>query len=272
MNNTGTTATGFRTNTPYSYDPSLKRVKGAFSSAPRFLIDRLYRLGYLLRPYVPFLYYTIAARSLVELPASILDVGSGEGRAMSAINRHRRYHVVGVDIFRPYLEECRRKGYHDELALCDIRFLPFKDESFDVVVCFEVLEHLEKRDGLIPIGELERLARRQVMISTPVGFQKQGPYHGNLYETHVSGWLPNELKALGYRLRGTGMRHWSMEDGPYMFLPRGLRESKLGEILFYVLWIALGPFSYFAPQLGGNMIGIKNVREAVRRHYYQEQR
>lgn len=261
MNSTCRMATGFRTDAPYSHKPSLARVKGAFSSAPRLFIDRLYRLGYLLRPYVPFFYYTIASRSLGSSPASILDVGCGEGRAISVINRHRRHYVTGVDIFRPYLEKCRGRAYHNELILCDVRFLPFKDESFDVVVCFEVLEHLEKRDGLTLIGQLERLARRQVMISTPVGFQRQGPWQGNPHEVHVSGWLPNDLKALGYKVRGTGLRHWEREGGPFMALPRRLRESKLGEVLFYAVWVAAGPISYLAPQLGGDMVGIKNLRQ-----------
>jgi len=43
--------------------------------------------------------------------------------------------------------------------------LPYPDKSFDLVVCCEVLEHLEKpRQGL---AELARVARRNVILSTP---------------------------------------------------------------------------------------------------------
>lgn len=54
---------------------------------------------------------------------------------------------MGIDIFRPYLEEVRRKGVYHDLILGDVRFLPFKEKSFDAVICMEVLEHLERQDG-----------------------------------------------------------------------------------------------------------------------------
>ncbi len=88
---------------------------------------------------------------------------------MASINWGGRLEVVGIDIFKSYLDEAKGKGVYQELILGDVRHLPLKDKSFDVVICMEVLEHLEKVDGEKLLGELERVAKRQVLLSTPVG-------------------------------------------------------------------------------------------------------
>jgi SAM-dependent methyltransferase len=43
--------------------------------------------------------------------------------------------------------------------------LPFSDQSFDAVLCFEVLEHLDALHRVF--GELVRVSRRHVLISLP---------------------------------------------------------------------------------------------------------
>ena len=112
-----------------------------------------------LRPYIPFSALNTVWRKLDKSSKTILDVGCGKGEPMAFINRHGRFKAVGIDIFRPYLVEARRKGVYHDLILGDVRFLPFKDKSFDAVICMEVLEHLEKEDGEKLLLELERVVK-----------------------------------------------------------------------------------------------------------------
>jgi len=49
----------------------------------------------------------------------------------------------------------------------DVRFLPFRSRSFDVVHCSHVLEHLE--DPLEALCELKRVSRKKVAVILPFG-------------------------------------------------------------------------------------------------------
>ena len=67
----------------------------------------------------------------------ILDAGVGLGRLLERFPEHERY---GIDISLPYLRIARDKGM--EVCLARIEDLPYAPESFDAVVCTDVLEHV----------------------------------------------------------------------------------------------------------------------------------
>ena len=100
---------------------------------------------------------------------------------MAFINRKRKFHAVGVDVFVPYIQQCRKLGAHESLILADVRKQPFQPKSFDTVICMEVLEHMAKEEGKMMLQCFEKIARKQVILTTPVGKYKQGPYDGNPY-------------------------------------------------------------------------------------------
>lgn len=49
----------------------------------------------------------------------------------------------------------------------DIRDLPYPDETFDIVLAFEVLEHIPWEDFEKALGELARVTKNDVIISLP---------------------------------------------------------------------------------------------------------
>lgn len=51
--------------------------------------------------------------------------------------------------------------------LGDIRSIPIGDDSFDIVLAFEVLEHIPLGDLTQALGELARVSRKHVLISVP---------------------------------------------------------------------------------------------------------
>lgn len=99
-------------------------------------------------------------------PYSILDAGCGEGFTLDILkNRKIGKKLTGFD----FLEEAIGIGkkLHPELNLLtgDIYNISFKDNSFDLVICTEVLEHLENPEKALK--ELRRVTKEYVLISVP---------------------------------------------------------------------------------------------------------
>lgn len=94
---------------------------------------------------------------------SVLDVGGGEGYLAHHIRDLFGAEVVTSDLS---LEANRRAWELYGLHGVGIHAaqLPFKDGAFDLVVCSEVLEHVE--NAVDAILELDRVARKYVIITT----------------------------------------------------------------------------------------------------------
>lgn len=75
----------------------------------------------------------------------VLEVGCGEGRNLIFI-ANKGLKVVGIDINDEYLKKAKSSV---TVAQADARKLPFKDSSFDCVLCSEVLEHLEDPESCV---------------------------------------------------------------------------------------------------------------------------
>jgi 2-polyprenyl-3-methyl-5-hydroxy-6-metoxy-1,4-benzoquinol methylase len=89
-----------------------------------------------------------------------------------------------------------------EFAEASVYQLPFEDSSFDLVVCCEVMEHLERpRDAF---AEVVRVARNFVLMSTPwepvwrVMNMARGKYLRDLGNTpgHIQHFSRRDLIAL----------------------------------------------------------------------------
>lgn len=90
---------------------------------------------------------------------SILDVGCGDGLVT---NKLAGEIVVGIDISRVALMRVSQ-----EKALGSAESLPFKSRSFDLVLAAELLEHLERGSLEMVIGEMKRVAKRYILVTTP---------------------------------------------------------------------------------------------------------
>ena len=90
----------------------------------------------------------------VTPPARILDAGCGLGRYTIPLAM-REYEVMGVDISSFAITELDnvrlRRNMQMGLAAADVCHLPFRDNTFDAVVAFGVLQHLleEERRGVL---------------------------------------------------------------------------------------------------------------------------
>jgi SAM-dependent methyltransferase len=136
----------------------------------------------------------------------ILDVGCGKGNTVKTLLLLNRTvftasYKIGLDIFLPYLFSAKK--IYDDVLRCDIRYLPIKDSSCDIVIANQVIEHLDKNDGFKLMQSLERVSREIILITTPVGYNpKQDLEDNNPWQVHKSTWHPDDFKKHGYKVNG----------------------------------------------------------------------
>lgn len=94
---------------------------------------------------------------------SFLDVGGGEGYTANLVSKIFGAYAVTADISLEANRRARQLYDLDSLVL-DAARLPFDDNTFDVVLCSEVIEHLESPSRAIQ--ELLRVSRKGLIIST----------------------------------------------------------------------------------------------------------
>ena len=99
---------------------------------------------------------------------TLLDVGTGLGDIPQAARGLAEEHGVtlttfGVDAAEG-LARASRSGTGESVC-ADALSLPFRDDAFDVVTCSQVLHHFAGAAALRLVREMNRVARRRVLIS-----------------------------------------------------------------------------------------------------------
>ena len=97
---------------------------------------------------------------------SFLDVGCGEGFTLNKLKENKIGKVhEGIDYSREAIS-LGKKAYPDlHISEGNIYNLKYKDNSFDLVICSEVLEHLE--DPQKALKELSRVSKKYILLSVP---------------------------------------------------------------------------------------------------------
>lgn len=98
-------------------------------------------------------------------PQVVLDAGCGEGFGIQHVMQHGNAKIVGLDNNIEALDLAQRNHQHHNFTSGSLHDLPFPTMSFDLVVCMEVLEHLE--DPAKGLTELLRVSRQWLLLSVP---------------------------------------------------------------------------------------------------------
>lgn len=97
---------------------------------------------------------------------SVLDAGAGEGFTLEYLrlaNIAKTYE--GIDFLKTAVELGNKAHPKIILKQASIYEMPYKNDSFDLVMCTEVLEHLEEPKKALK--EIFRVTRRYALLSVP---------------------------------------------------------------------------------------------------------
>ncbi len=112
---------------------------------------------------------TVASMVIQSGADQICDVGCGEGYIRAYLQSHfPELHIQGIDIDLNELEQGKRINppiASNSLLQADIMHLPYPGRVFNLVLCLEVLEHLQyPQNGL---EELTRISDKYLILSVP---------------------------------------------------------------------------------------------------------
>jgi 2-polyprenyl-3-methyl-5-hydroxy-6-metoxy-1,4-benzoquinol methylase len=137
-------------------------------------------------------------------PASIVDVGCGEGVLSEQWARAIEGRVVGIDLDDPKL-----RSEWDRRTLPNLEFrtgygddLPYGDGEFEAATAMEVLEHVPDPEAVL--AEMARVASRWLLVSVPreplwrALNMARGAYFGALGNTpgHLNHWSKRSFADL----------------------------------------------------------------------------
>jgi ubiquinone/menaquinone biosynthesis C-methylase UbiE len=145
---------------------------------------------------------------------SVLDIPCGTGWGTSFLSHAAG--VVGIDRSPEAIAYASKKYAKPgrTFLLGDMAAIPVEDSSFDVVICLEGFEHVDRNVGALFLSEARRILKPSgiVIMTCPV-LNEQGLSTGNPY--HLSEYPEAELRQLLTRdFRVIRMEKIRGPDGP----------------------------------------------------------
>ena len=98
-----------------------------------------------------------------EKPLQIFDAGCGPGHFMELLQNYGE--TTGTDFSLERLEACRKENF-SSLAQTDLCFIPFKENTFDLITTIDTIEHIENDQAAL--DELYRVLKPGGLIAVTV--------------------------------------------------------------------------------------------------------
>lgn len=209
---------------------------------------------------LPFSYMWILKNAIGE-SKTILDLGCGDGSLMDLLSKGKKWKITGIDIYLKSINGAKKRNIYHKLIRGDllktIRNNNLKTK-YDVVFFSQVIEHVTRNQGEKLLNEIEKLAKKRIIVGTPRGFMEQ-PHEfldNNPYQVHKSGWSIEDFSSRGYKVNGVGFWPIWSYDG------LGRNANIFGKVISNIISYLMSPIVYFSPTLAAGVIAIKEKRKA----------
>lgn len=94
--------------------------------------------------------------------ARILDVGCGNGRVLGLLQDKGFNNLYGIDVSSLFVKSAKKRGLKNVFTY-DGKDLPFKDNCFDIIGSFNVLEHTQDPEGYL-LDQIKKVKKKGYII------------------------------------------------------------------------------------------------------------
>jgi 2-polyprenyl-3-methyl-5-hydroxy-6-metoxy-1,4-benzoquinol methylase len=152
---------------------------------------------------------------------TVLDIGSGDGYG-SYYLKGQAQKVIGVDVAKESIEAANQKyqAAHLEFNHLTSDTLPFKEHTFDLVVAFQVIEHVP--DEKLFLKEIHRVLKPggRVILSTPNAKIRLLFFQNPWNKFHIQEFTQEDLSNL-LKVNFTDIQFWGLSlQEPYLSIEK----------------------------------------------------
>jgi len=181
----------------------------------------------------------------------ILDVGTGSGRIAREIVSKMKANVIGIDVGRSTLESAKiRKGNLSGyvMVIADGQYMPFKDASFDAIICIRALKYFpDYTRGISEMVRVLKLGKALILdLSSVLGYEvilryithattARGSHVFNFYKMRNLLRLENLVIVDSIPLQKIPHKMWNLSTNPKILQFLTIGENVLRKITPLIL-------------------------------------
>ena len=145
-----------------------------------------------------------------DVPIKVLNIGCGGGDLEHVIfgkEKNIKVKWFGVDISPKSISKCKKAFPEARFSVGNIKDLKFRNQSFDLVILMEILEHIRAHDTFKALSEVKRVLKKRGKLIISIPLNEGLPEmikRGQNPNAHVRAYSPEvirtEMKLAGFKI------------------------------------------------------------------------
>jgi len=107
--------------------------------------------------------------------SKMLDIGCSRGQIVERAGKREGTTACGIDVAETAVNDAKNRGL--DCVCASVMKIPFEDSAFDLVTCFDMLEHLVEEDVPKSLTEIGRVSSRYIALQVATTHSKNKQPH-----------------------------------------------------------------------------------------------